>query len=81
MLAWWIAEEYFSPWSSPRFFNEAFFREVYARTKKFPNLPLICMPVKMRSYLGKPLFCGPDETPAEFAVRVSTYANEGLEAP
>ena len=46
-------------------------KEVYARTKWSLYLPLLCAPVKLRTYLGTPIYCGDDESPAEFAARVS----------
>ena len=44
--------------------------EVYERCRVLLFLPLICFPVKIRVIIGKPLYCGPDESPKEFAERV-----------
>ncbi|XP_003740980.1 transmembrane protein 68 [Galendromus occidentalis] len=46
------------------------FLAVYERTKEHIFVPLICFPVKMRTYFGEPIFCGDDETPEELAKRV-----------
>ncbi|XP_003740491.1 transmembrane protein 68-like, partial [Galendromus occidentalis] len=41
----------------------------YAITKRPLILPKTYLPVKMRTFLGEPLHCGPDEEPAMFAQR------------
>ena len=46
-------------------------KKVYARTKLTLYLPLLFAPVKLRTYLGTPIHCGDDKSPAEFAARVS----------
>ena len=44
---------------------------VYEKTRLFINLPLIVLPVKLRTYIGEPMYCREDESAEEFADRVS----------
>ena len=56
----------------PSVLGQDLLKEVYERRRIHFYLLLFSFPVKLRTYLGKPLHCGVDETPTEFAERVST---------
>ncbi|XP_003744150.1 transmembrane protein 68-like [Galendromus occidentalis] len=41
----------------------------YAATRIPLSIPMAYFPVKLRTYLGKPMYCEPDEEPESFALR------------
>ena len=62
----------------PIILGQDLFKEVYEKKKEYLYFPFVCFPVKLRTYLGEPLYCGAEETPAEFAERVSSQPSSRL---
>ena len=49
--------------------------EVYEKTRELLYVLLMVLPVKLRTYIGEPLYCREDESAAEFADRVSVESS------